>query len=336
MLIDMHAHVIPGRFPEGRADWPRMEPADVPDARQLVTDRMRFTAKHTFYNAEARVEAMAADGVDVEVVSPLPPLLDYDREPEDARDFCRHVNEFIADLCRAAPGRIFGLGTVPLQDPDLAAAELSEITRMGLAGIEIGSNVRGTSLGDERLRDFFAEAERLRVPIFVHATNPTFADRVPAGGLGTFGFATEISLAAASVVSSGLAEQCPDLRIAFSHGAGGFPLMLTRAQYFWSGVWDEGERDPQRSLDRDPTPRSPTGYARRLYYDALVFDRRALRYLIDMLGADRLIVGTDFPAMPREQPAGRTLRSMGLPQDDLDAITWHNCFRFLGVQPPAA
>lgn len=229
MLIDMHAHVIPGWFPEGRAGWPRMEPADVPDARQLVTDRMRFTAKHPFYNAEARVEAMAADGVDAEVVSPLPPLLDYDMAPGDARDFCRHVNEFIAGLRRAAPQRILGLGTVPLQDPDLAAAELSEVTRMGLAGIEIGSNIRGVSLGDERLRGFFAEAERLRVPVFVHATNPTFAERVPAGGLGTFGFATEISLAAASVVSSGLAEQCPDLRIAFSHGAGGFAMMLTRA-----------------------------------------------------------------------------------------------------------
>ena len=80
-------------------------------------------------------------------------------------------------------------------------------------------------------------------------------------------------------------------------------------------------------------PRSPAEYARRFYYDTLVFDRRALRYLVDMIGPGQLLVGTDFPAMPREQPAGRTLRSLGLPEDVVEDITWRNCFRFLGVPP---
>ncbi len=75
-------------------------------------------------------------------------------------------------------------------------------------------------------------------------------------------------------------------------------------------------------------------YARRYWYDTRVFDRRALRYLIDMIGPDRLLIGTDFPAMPREDPAGKTLRAMGLPADVLEAVTWYNCFRFLGIEPP--
>ena len=334
MLIDMHAHVVPGRFPEGRAGWPRIEPAEVADTRRLVTDRMRFTARDLFYRAERRVEAMAADGVDAEVISPLPPLLDYAMEPRSARDLCLHINEFIGGICQQDQRRFFGLGTVPLQDPDLAAEQLSALAPMGLSGIEIGSNVRGVSLGEDRFVSFFAEAARRGVPIFVHAATPTTGERLPAGSMGTYGFAAEISLAAASVVASGLAEKCPDLRLAFSHGAGGFPLMVTRAQYFWSGTWNEGERDPGRALDRDPAPISPTEHARRFFYDTLVFDRRALRYLIDMLGPDRLLVGTDFPAMPRERPAGATLRTMGLPRYVLDAITWDNCFRFLGVPPP--
>jgi len=90
---------------------------------------------------------------------------------------------------------------------------------------------------------------------------------------------------------------------------------------------------PERAIMHDDGP-SPVEYARRFYYDSLVFDRRAVRYLIDLLGSDRLLVGSDFPAMPREEPAGRTLRSMSLPEDVLEDITWNNAFRWLGISPP--
>ena len=126
-----------------------------------------------------------------------------------------------------------------------------------------------------------------------------------------------------------MAEACPSLRLAFSHAAGGFPLQLPRAQWFWGRTWNEeppGERGPEAAPWAAAT--GPAELARRFWYDSLVFDRRAIRYLIDMLGADRLLVGSDFPAMPREEPCGRTLRSMELSQGELDDITWHNCFRF--------
>lgn len=333
MLIDIHAHVIPREFPGDREGWPSMAPTDPgtagADARLLVAGKLRFTARDVFYDAEQRLAAMDANGVDAEVVSPMPPLLNYVLPPDDARDLCRWINEFIAGLREADPGRFFGLGTVPLQDPDLAAEELSEIKRIGLNGIEIGSNIDGVSLGEERLLGFFQEAERLEIPIFVHAFNPTFSGRVPPAALGTFAFMADNTLAAASLITSGTADKCPNLRLAFSHAAGGFSLVLPRAQYFWGGTWNE---EPPAD-DRERAPFSPIEYARRFYYDSLVFDRRALRYLIDMLGPDRLLVGTDFPAMPREQPAGRTLRSMDLPKAVLDDITWNNTFRFLGIDP---
>jgi len=118
---------------------------------------------------------------------------------------------------------------------------------------------------------------------------------------------------------------------------GGFALMLTRAQWFWGRTWNE---EPPRPGGPGPeaapwaAETGPAELARRFYYDSLVFDHRAIRYLIDMFGADRLLVGSDFPAMPREEPAGRTLSAMGLPAAVLDDITWHNCFRFLGVSEP--
>jgi aminocarboxymuconate-semialdehyde decarboxylase len=132
-----------------------------------------------------------------------------------------------------------------------------------------------------------------------------------------------------------VAEKYPLLRLAFSHAAGGFPLMLTRAQWFWGRTWNEeppGERGPEAAPWAAPA--GPTELARRFWYDSLVFDRRAIRYLVDLLGADRLLVGSDFPAMPREEPCGRTLRSMGLPSGELEDITWHNAFRFLGIDTP--
>jgi aminocarboxymuconate-semialdehyde decarboxylase len=204
---------------------------------------------------------------------------------------------------------------------------------MGLRGVEIGSNIGGVSLGSERLLGFMQESERLGVPIFVHALNPTFNDRLPGPAVAGFGFATEIGLAAASIVSSGTAEKCPDLRLALSHGAGGFPLTLTRAEFFWRGTWNEEPRPAGQAPRPGQSQYAPSELARRFYYDALVFDRRALRYLIDMIGPRQLLLGTDFPAMQREVPAFRTLASLDLPADEFADITWNNCFRWLGTSP---
>jgi aminocarboxymuconate-semialdehyde decarboxylase len=339
MLIDMHAHVIPGDFPEAADEgWPRVGPLTAEGTRLFETGPVRYPAKEVWFAAERRIAAMDANGVDAEVVSPFPPLLNYKLPAKRSRDLCRHINESIAALRQADPRRIFGFGTVPLQDPDLAAEELADIKAMGLQGVEIGSNIDGVSLGDERLLGFFTEAERLRIPFFVHAINPTFAERLPAAAFPTFGFATDIALAAASITVGGTAEKLPNLLMAFSHGAGGFPLMLTRAEFFWRGTWDE--QPPPDGKPAGPThatlPRAPSEYARRFYYETMIFDRRAMRYLVDMIGPERLLIGTDFPAISREQPAGKTMRALGLPPADLENITWHNAWRFLGIDAPVA
>jgi aminocarboxymuconate-semialdehyde decarboxylase len=333
MLIDVHAHLLPRDYPADAPQcFPRMEAVDGETARLLVFGQVRFKARDVFFDAERRIEAMHDSGVDAEVLTPMPPLLRYDLPVTDGLALARYVNEWTAALCAAAPDRLFGFGMVPMQDPDLAAAELTTIQDLGLYGVEIASNVLGASIGDERFLPFFAEAERLGLPVFVHAM-PAPTDRLPMSTMGTYVVGIEGALAAASIVAGGTAAKCPELRIAFSHAAGGFPLMLPRAQYFWSGSWNEEPTVPERAIMPDDGP-SPLEYARRFYYDSLVFDRRAIRYLIDLLGPGRLLIGSDFPAMPREQMAGATLRSMDLDPGILADITWHNAFRFLGVTPP--
>ena len=332
MLVDSHAHLLPYDYPADAPEcFPSMEAVDGETARTLVFGQMRFKAKDVFFDAERRLEAQDASGVDVEVLTPMPPLLRYDLPLADGLSLARYVNEFSATLCQADPTRLIGFGMVPMQDPDAATAELSALKDMGLAGVELASNVLGSSIGHEKFLPFFTEAERLDLAVFVHAM-PSPTERLPMSAMGTYVVGVEGAFAAASMVTGGTAAACPDLRISFSHAAGGYPLMIPRHQYFWGGSWNEEPKDPERAVMPDDGP-SPLEYARRFYYDSLVFDRRALTYLIDLLGADRLLVGSDFPAMPREEPAGRTLRSMELPDDVLADITWNNAWRWLGMTP---
>jgi aminocarboxymuconate-semialdehyde decarboxylase len=332
VLVDAHCHLLPRGYPPGApACFPQMEPVEQSTDRMLVFGAMRFRARDVFFEAERRLAAQTASGVDVEVLTPMPPLLRYDLPAPDGMALARHVNEVTAQFCSVDPTRLVGLGMVPMQDPDAAAAELAVIGDLGLAGVEIASNVLGASIGAERFLPFFTEAARLGLAVFVHAM-PAATDRLPPKAAGTYVVGIEGALAAASLIAGGTAAKCPELRIAFSHAAGGFPLMLPRAQYFWSGSWNEEPRVPERAPMPDDGP-SPLEFARRFYYDTLVFDRRALRFLVDYLGPDRLLVGSDFPAMPREDPAGRTLRSLELPPAALDDITWNNAFRWLGIKP---
>jgi aminocarboxymuconate-semialdehyde decarboxylase len=329
MIIDAHAHLLPDDYPEGAPScFPSMEAVDGSTDRTLVFGEMRFRAKDVFFTAERRLEAQDASGVDMEVVSPMPPLLKYDLPAADGLALAQHVNDFTAELCCHAPDRLAGLGMVPLQDPDAAAAELAAIRDRGLAGVEIASNVVGDSIGHEKFLGFFQEAERLGLSVFVHAM-PSPMSRLPMSAMGTYVVGVEGMFAAGSMALGGTAVACPDLRISFSHAAGGFAMMLPRANYFWGGAWNEGPVDLERAVMPDDGP-SPLEIARRFYYDSMVFDHRTIRYLIDLLGADRLLIGSDFPAMLREEPAARTLREMDLPVDEWEAIACRNALRWLG------
>ncbi len=332
MLVDMHAHVIPGALEacgtqEGHLG-PRVGPCDDPHARLLESDRMQFKASDAFYSAERRLEEQERSGVDAEVVSPMPPLLDYSLPADEGLELCRRVNAFIAELTQADPNRLLGMGMVPMQAPELACAELERVRDAGLVAIEITSNVLGRSLHEEEFAEFWAEVERAGCRCSSTGCRAIWAGACPrAGRRRRFRRRRRCALAATSIIAGGVAERHPDLRLAFSHGAGGFPCMLPRANFFWGRTWNEEPSSEGEGI-------SPAELARRFYYDGLVMDHRTLRHLIEMMGHRQVLVGSDFPAMAREQPCARTLRSLDLPPDQLEDITWHNTFRFLDVNAP--
>jgi aminocarboxymuconate-semialdehyde decarboxylase len=335
MLIDMHAHIIPRDFPPpasraSAARWPSMDHFEPGQARVMIAGQNFRTVHSGNWDVERRLADMDGAGVDAQAISCLPELMSYWFTPDDGLEMNRYVNDYIAGTLSAAPTRFFGLAGVPLQDPDLAAKELANIKQAGHVGIQIGSNVLGKSLGDERFVGFFQEVELLGLAVFVHALHPTFIDRIGEALANAIGFPTDTGLSIASLIHHGTADKVPNLRIAFSHGGGTFPFVLPRYHNGWGGSWNEAP--PIRPVQGN----APTDAARRFFYDTLVFDARPLRYLIEMVGPSQLCIGSDYPYVTQEKPAGATLRSLGLPQETVDAIQWHNCFRFLGTAAPAA
>ena len=344
MLIDMHAHVVPEFFPPGTGRpsatlWPFLDHFEEGRARVMINGENFRTIHDGNWNYERRLADMATSGVDAEVLSPMPELLSYWMDPNDALDISRHTNQFIAELCSRAPNQFFGLGMIPLQAPELAAKELSGIREMGLLGIELGSNVNGDSLGIPAHLPFFQEAERLGLAIFAHALHPTVNERLASPSqVNPIGFPTDTGLTIASIMGGGVAEGCPELRIAFSHGGGTFPFMLPRYSHAWSRTWNEEPQENHETIVSEvqkELPHPPAYYARRFYYDTLLFDRRAIHYQIEMLGHRQLLIGTDYPYMEREAPVGKTIKTLGLSDEVVEDISWRNCFRFLDVRPPS-
>jgi len=235
----------------------------------------------------------------------------------------RYLNEQIAELIALAPARFVGLGAVPLQDADSAIRELEHVKKnLKFSGIEIASHVNGVSIGDARFEPFFAAAEDIGAAIFVHALRPAGQDRI----VGAFPeqavcFPGDIALAAASMITGGIAARHPKLRIAFSHGGGALPVLLPRLVRAWN-VFPKV---------KESLAESPAVYAKRFFYDALVFDPKATRFVIDSFGSSQVCVGSDYPFnMGDGDPIG-TLEKAGLDAAVLSAITSTNARRFLGI-----
>jgi len=229
---------------------------------------------------------MDSHQVDVQVLSVMPELFSYWATVGEAKRFSLAMNEWVAEAVARYPNRFVGLGIVPLQDVDTACELLSRVKSSGLAGVEIGSNVEGTSAAEIGFLPFYKEAERLDLAIFVHSFHPAYGrELIHREFFNSVTFPLEIGYFAASVVTNGILDACPKLRVALSHGGGNAALAIPRLQ----STWERNE-----SL-RNRLHISPLEHFSRLYYDSLLFDHRAIQYLIQMVGVERVVVGSDYP-----------------------------------------
>ncbi len=326
--IDVHTHVVPEKFPAyGGATpeipWPSMAPAHACHAHVMISGKVYRTVSDGSWSVPRRIEAMGNMRIGRQALSPMPELLSYWLPARDGQVLIRYINEQIAAMVDAAPASFIGLGAVPLQDLDLALAELEYVKNtLGFAGVEIATHVNGVSIGDARFEPFFAAAERLGASIFVHALRPVGQDRI-VGALSeqAVAFPADIGMAVAAIITGGIAARHPKLRIAFSHGGGAFSMMLPRIAHAW-------RMTPKA---KEAMPESPEIYARRFFYDCVVFDPTLVQLLIGRYGASQILIGSDYPfAMGEGDPIGLLGRSE-LDAATLQAITHGNARRFLGI-----
>jgi aminocarboxymuconate-semialdehyde decarboxylase len=300
-LIDVHTHAIDpdlpdigsryeGRFPSVRRTGP--------DQAQIVLDgRVYREIDSRSWSAPARLRDMDAEGVAVQVVAPIPVTLCHGEPAAGAAALATAQNDFLARLVDEGGGRLRALGCVPLQDPQASVAELKRcVGELGFAGVEIGTRAGEYELADPRFAPFFRSAAELGALVFVHPVDQTLDPRLARMGIGFgLGMPAETAVAAAGLVTGGLLDELPGLRVCLAHGGGTLPSALPRLA---KGQRMAGERDPDRMA---------TARARRLWCDSLTYDVAGLRLAAERFGPDHVVLGTDYPFDAREDPAGAVL-----------------------------
>ncbi|WP_019629806.1 amidohydrolase family protein [Actinomadura atramentaria] len=325
-VIDVHAHVFPRL---GRAGGRMIADAGEPWLRvhrdgtgmMMSGDEEYRPVDQGLWDPARRVADMDAAGVDVQAVSSTPLMFGYGAEAARAADWCDLVNDRILDYCAQAPDRLLPLCQVPLQDTELACAAATRAAAAGHRGVHIGNHVGDRNMDDPGILAFLAHCADLGLPVLAHPWDMLGADRMRGHMLPWLsGMPAETQLSILSMMLSGAFERVPEsLRLCFCHGGGSFAFLLGRADNAWRN----------RDIVRADSPVPPSEYVKRFHVDSAVFDGRALRLLVDVMGVDRVMLGTDYPFPLGEQDPGSVVRACpGLSGDERARILGGNAAAF--------
>jgi aminocarboxymuconate-semialdehyde decarboxylase len=262
--------------------------------------------------------------VDVQVLSTIPVMFNYWAKPQDCLETSQFLNDHIAGIVKEYPKRFIGLGTLPLQAPDLAIKELERcIKELGLAGIQIGSHINDWNLNAPELFPVFEAAQELGAAVFVHPWDMMAKDKMQKYWLPWLvGMPAESSLAICSMIFGGVLERLPNLKVAFAHGGGSFPATIGRIEHGFN------VRPDLVAVDN---PVNPRNYLKRIYLDSLVHDPMMLDYLIKLMGADRIALGTDYPFPLGELQPGKLIESMEYSREVKERLLSGTALEWLGL-----
>jgi aminocarboxymuconate-semialdehyde decarboxylase len=308
--IDLHTHILPPAWPDlaeryGCGGWPQLAMTEPGCGRMTLDGKFFRDIESNCWDPARRLEECDRDGITMQVLSTVPVMFCYGAKGEHVADLAKLLNDHIAETVRAHPQRFSGLGTLPLQDPGCSVRELERcVKELGLSGVEIGSHVNDWNLDAPELFAVFEAAQALNAMVFVHPWDMMARDKMPKYFLPWLvGMPAETSLAICSLIFGGVLERLPRLKVCFAHGGGAFPMTVGRIDHAWHCRPD---------LCAVNISKSPREYLSRIYVDSLVHDAAALHYLIDLLGADHIGLGSDYPFPLGEQRPGALIESMAL------------------------
>ncbi|MFI1840041.1 amidohydrolase family protein [Streptomyces olivaceoviridis] len=324
--VDVHAHVLLPEVEALVAGLPGLAEAKALDARRngpaalAVSGPMVRERVPELTDPAVRLAAMDAQGVDVQLVSPSPSHYHYWADEETAEKVYRLANEATAAHCSAAPDRLRGLGLVPLQHPGHTVRALDHALDQGLLGVELSSHAPGRELSDPAYAPLWTRAEETGALVFLHPFGCTLDERLDQWYLSnTVGQPVENAVALSHLIFSGVLDRHPGLKLIAAHGGGYLPTHIGRSDHAWSARSDAGAG----------CAHPPSSYLKRLYFDSLVHDPHVLRELVRTAGADRVLLGSDFPFdMGTEDPVG-ALRASGLADADFHAVRGGNAAALL-------
>jgi aminocarboxymuconate-semialdehyde decarboxylase len=322
--IDIHAHLVPQamwRAADAQRDWYgyRHEPGDGIGTVLHAGKRTTFSSPKVRLTPEERIRDMDAQGVDVQVLSIHTPFFGYHLDATQGRALAREVNDEIAATVKAHPRRLAGFATLPAQDVKAAIDELERaVTVLGLKGAELDTVVNGENWDEPKFRPLFKAAEAMGAVLFFHP-QPQHNFMLQRAGrhnlANSLGVIVEDAILVAVLILGGVLEDCPSLKACVAHGGGPACYAMGRIDRSWNGM----------PADRRLIPRPPSTYQRQLFYDTVVGSEKALRLLLDEVGADRVVLGSDWPFVPwHPSPVAWVQGLESVSAEEKERILWRN------------
>lgn len=329
MKIDIHTHIIPEHLPKwsekfGYGGFIHLEHHKPCCARMMKDDEFFREIESNCWDAETRLKECGHSHVDVQVLSTIPVMFHYWAKPEHCLDTSRFLNDHIAEVVARYPKRFIGLGTVPMQSADLAIKEIERCKKIGLTGIEIGSNVNDINLNEPQFFPIYEAAQEADLAIFVHPWNMMGAKQMSKYWLPWLvGMPAETNRAICSMIFGGVFDKFPRLRFAFAHGGGSFPSGIGRIERGFH------VRPDLTAIDNAENPRN---YLGRFYVDSLIHDTNFLQYVMALLGEDKVCLGTDYPFPLGEENPGEEIESLAVSKKVKDKLLYKNALEWLKLE----
>jgi aminocarboxymuconate-semialdehyde decarboxylase len=327
--IDIHSHFFPhvsrqeaARFHGGSAPWLQVGP-DGDTGSIMVGDQPFRPVYRALWDPAFRLHEMDQQGIDIQITCATPIMFGYTWQTAEAADWARRMNDHALEFAAHNPDRLKVMAQVPLQDIALACEEAERAMRSGHVGVQIGNHLGDKDLDDAGLETFLTHCAHQGIPLFVHPWDMMGGARMKTWMLPWLvAMPAETQLAILSLILSGAFERIPDsLKICFGHGGGSFAFLLGRVENAWK----------HRDIVRENCPRPPSDYVKRFFVDSAVFDAGALRLLVDVMGDDRVMLGSDYPFPLGEQNIGELVTSSELNPVATERILHENAVGFFNL-----